>query len=125
MNLTPYFLEIHVAFLLRGIPSNLVDFPNMKNGTEQLTRWVERYFTSPSPPTHESGYLPESEGATVEDALRGASPVISTGRMPLILQHSGHSRTIIGFEKSRNGNVNLLVFDPSKYAISYSHTDGP
>jgi hypothetical protein len=34
--------------------------------------------------------------------------------MPLILQHAGHSRTIIGYEVSKKGIVNLLVFDPSK-----------
>lgn len=34
--------------------------------------------------------------------------------MPLILQHAGHSRTVVGFEKYQNG-VNLLIFDPSKY----------
>ena len=33
-------------------------------------------------------------------------------RPPLFLQHQGHSRTIVGYEKLRNGNLNLLVFDP-------------
>lgn len=52
---------------------------------------------------------------TVGEALRGASPVIVTDRMPLVLQHQGHSRTIVGFEKLKSGSVNLLCFDPSKY----------
>ena len=33
-------------------------------------------------------------------------------RPPLFLQHQGHSRTVVGYEKLRNGNINLLVFDP-------------
>lgn len=52
---------------------------------------------------------------TVGEALRGASPVVVTDRMPLVLQHQGHSRTIVGFEKLKSGSVNLLCFDPSKY----------
>ncbi|KAK2069602.1 hypothetical protein P8C59_004164 [Phyllachora maydis] len=31
---------------------------------------------------------------------------------PIYFQHAGHSMTIIGFEKQRNGARNLLVFDP-------------
>jgi len=38
---------------------------------------------------------------------------------PLYLQHEGHSRTIVGYEQFRNGNIRLLIFDPStpKYEI--------
>jgi hypothetical protein len=32
---------------------------------------------------------------------------------PIYFQHAGHSLTIIGFEKLKNGDRNLLVFDPS------------
>lgn len=35
-------------------------------------------------------------------------------RFPLILQHSGHSRTIIGYEENARGDINLLLFDPGK-----------
>ncbi|KAI9746435.1 MAG: hypothetical protein M1818_000148 [Claussenomyces sp. TS43310] len=38
--------------------------------------------------------------------------VRETNLPPLYFQHRGHSMTIIGFEKQRNGAVNLLVFDP-------------
>jgi len=40
--------------------------------------------------------------------------VTSTGHMPLILQHDGHSRSVVGYEISKTGTVNLLVFDPSR-----------
>jgi len=49
---------------------------------------------------------------TVNDVLSGAVTV--TERMPVILQHAGHSRTVVGYEIQRNGECNLLVFDPSK-----------
>jgi len=32
---------------------------------------------------------------------------------PLYLQHEGHSRTIVGYEQFRNGQIRLLIFDPS------------
>jgi hypothetical protein len=50
----------------------------------------------------------------VNSALRNATPIVSTSRMPLVLQHSGHSRTIVGYEMTRAGGINLLLFDPSK-----------
>lgn len=34
--------------------------------------------------------------------------------MPVVLQHAGHSRTVVGYEVQGNGKCNLLVFDPSK-----------
>lgn len=54
------------------------------------------------------------------DALRGASPVTCTDRIPIILQHQGHSRTIIGYEVSKTGLVNLLMFDPAKLVSAQS-----
>ncbi|OBZ75662.1 hypothetical protein A0H81_04470 [Grifola frondosa] len=53
------------------------------------------------------------------EALRGAQPVIMTDKMPLILQYDGHQQTIVGCEQSRNGMINLLTFDPSRYAIEW------
>lgn len=35
--------------------------------------------------------------------------------MPLILQHNGHSRIIVGYEVDGRGITNLLMFDPSQY----------
>ena len=48
--------------------------------------------------------------------LNGAVTV--TERMPVVLQHAGHSRTVVGYEIQRNGECNLLVFDPSKCVIN-------
>jgi hypothetical protein len=70
---------------------------------ELLLDWVVTYFTHPS-----------TRQDTVNNALRGASPVVCTDRMPLVLQHAGHSRTIIGYERDKTGTVNLLILDPAK-----------
>jgi hypothetical protein len=38
--------------------------------------------------------------------------VVGTNKAPIYLQHSGHSMTIVGLEKWRDGSSSLLVFDP-------------
>ena len=57
---------------------------------------------------------PKPKSATVSEALKGARPVVVTSRLPVILQHQGHSRTIVGYEKGKGGAVFLLTFDPAK-----------
>lgn len=44
---------------------------------------------------------------------------------PLLLQHQGHSRTIIGVEEEGNGIVNLLILDPSWSKDKLSALDNP
>lgn len=75
------------------------------SGTKAVVDWVVDYFTV----CNKSG----SSHANALDVLRGASPVVVTDKMPLVLQHNGHSQTIIGYEISKQG-TNLLVFDPSR-----------
>lgn len=74
-------------------------------GVKAVTDWVVEYF-SPS--------ISNKIKISIDDALRGASPVTCTDKMPLILQHNGHSRTIVGYEVSQKGVVNLLCFDSAK-----------
>ncbi|RDB21250.1 Zinc finger with UFM1-specific peptidase domain protein [Hypsizygus marmoreus] len=98
--------DLWVAFTFRGIPAELVDF-NLKRqtrGISVVTDWIVNYF-SPKPKSINS--------KNINEALMGASPVVVTDRMPLILQHDGHSRTIVGYEISKQGQVNLLTFDPA------------
>ncbi|KAF7322523.1 hypothetical protein HMN09_00030800 [Mycena chlorophos] len=105
--------DIQVAFTFRGIPSLLVEFDldEKGGGADVLINWTMEYFSK------QSG-LVDTESArkrkpqTVND-LWGAAPVSVTSRMPFILQHDGHSRTIIGYEVTKLGEVNLLQFDPS------------
>ncbi|RPD65986.1 hypothetical protein L227DRAFT_597351 [Lentinus tigrinus ALCF2SS1-6] len=100
--------ELYVAFTYRGIPAQLVDFV-LSNGVEPLLQWILNYF---------SGADPQPKSATVGDALRGARPVIVTDKLPIILQHNGHSRTIVGCERVKGGGLNLLTFDPAKRILS-------
>lgn len=67
----------------------LVDFhtPTSSNSTHPaLFKWVKTYFQSGL----QNGFV-----------------------APLILQHQGHSRTIIGVEEEGNGVINLMVLDPN------------
>ncbi|KIR34083.1 hypothetical protein I352_03316 [Cryptococcus deuterogattii MMRL2647] len=48
------------------------------------------------------------------DFRKRAEAIRVSNRFPLILQHSGHSRTIIGYEENARGDINLLLFDPGK-----------
>lgn len=109
--------ELYVAFVSRGIPCQLVDFPDVNDDANSVLTWIESYFTSSSPGNnHTSQAFQKSKvQTTVGEALRGASPVVITNRMPIILQHDGHSRTIIGYERLKSGSINLLCFDPSRF----------
>jgi len=99
---------LHVAFTYRGIPSQLTDFEINAN-VDILLNWVLKYFSAGNE---------HRKDATINQALRTARPVIVTEKMPLILQHAGHSRTIVGCEQVKGGSINLLVFDPSRRVSS-------
>lgn len=96
--------EMYVALSFRGIPCILVDFDlRSSKGLDRLTDWFVEYFSDSV-----------KKQGTVNDALRDGSPVITTEKMPVILQYEGHSVTVVGYEvQSRSREVNLLVFDPS------------
>ncbi|PCH38291.1 DUF1671-domain-containing protein [Wolfiporia cocos MD-104 SS10] len=96
--------ELYVAFTYRGIPAQLVDF-ELNDGVEPLLNWVLRHFSADESP----------KPTTLDEALRGTNAIVITDKMPLILQHDGHSRTVVGCERCSDGNINLLVFDPSRY----------
>lgn len=59
-----------------------------------LLDFVECYFQSSTP-----------EGPIKNKVVRTCKP-------PMYFQHSGHSMTIVGIEKTLDGMRNLLVFDP-------------
>lgn len=88
--------------------ARLVDFELDKHasGVDALVKWITNYF-APAVQPH----------GDVNQVLMGASPIVVTDKLPLVLQHSGHSRTVVGFEQRRDG-VHLLIFDPSKCAKS-------
>ncbi|KAG8755885.1 hypothetical protein FRC14_003588 [Serendipita sp. 396] len=94
--------ELYTAFTHRGIPARLIDFPQSGNDPEVVTRWVANYF-----------FPPRATGNAFT-ALSSVSPIVQTDKPPLILQHQGHSRTIVGIELNRMGVPNLLIFDPGR-----------
>ncbi|KAH9816792.1 peptidase family C78-domain-containing protein [Melampsora americana] len=100
--------EAYVAFTSLGVRARVIDFPNPTGpkGTHLgLTNWVRAYFNETSV---------SSNNVANGSASGHASSIINTDKMPLYLQHAGHSRTIVGFETDDQGNENLLIFDPAK-----------
>ncbi|KZT69050.1 DUF1671-domain-containing protein [Daedalea quercina L-15889] len=95
--------ELYVAFTYRGIPSQLVDF-ELKDGPEPLLNWVLQYFSNG-----------QSASPTILSSRALQNAVTVTDKLPLVLQHDGHSRTIVGCERCPDGSLNLLVFDPSRH----------
>lgn len=104
--------ELYVAFTYKGVPARLVDFPELKDGVEPLLQWVMQYFSDGDPRRN-------STSATVGERLLGARAVTVTDKPPIILQHKGHSRTIVGVEQTKNGIINLLTFDPGRRLTSH------
>jgi hypothetical protein len=72
-------------------------------GIDLMIMWVVDYFTP-----KETIDKPTNIFETLTN-----SPVRITDKMPLILQHDGHSRTIVGYEIDGRGITNLLMFDPA------------
>jgi hypothetical protein len=70
-----------------------------------LLDWIKQYFDADT----------QDKPTSVQERWRGATPVVISNRMPLILQHKGHSRTIVGYEIARDSGTILLAFDPSVY----------
>ncbi|KAI9818573.1 MAG: hypothetical protein M1827_000632 [Pycnora praestabilis] len=75
-----------------GCEPNAFGDDESTSARERLLLAVEDYFTS---------------GITEVD-----QKVHRTSLPPIYFQHPGHSLTIIGFERRKNGSCNLLVFDP-------------
>ncbi|KAI0256488.1 peptidase family C78-domain-containing protein [Lactifluus subvellereus] len=96
--------ELYVAFTYRGVPSLLADFTISDGNLTPLIDWIKRYFDT---------HTQDHSTVSVQERWRAATSVVITDRMPIILQHQGHSRTIVGYEITRDGTTNLLAFDPS------------
>ncbi|PIK39973.1 putative zinc finger with UFM1-specific peptidase domain protein [Apostichopus japonicus] len=81
------------------VKCKLVDFHKSsgQGGTHpRMFEWVRDYFGRPSL----FGVFGKEEAALSK-------------KMPLYLQHQGHSRTIVGYEVLKDGAIRLLLFDPS------------
>ncbi|KAK4177186.1 peptidase family C78-domain-containing protein [Triangularia setosa] len=91
--------EAVAMFRLLQIPFNAQSLKHKEQAKaeELLMKTVEEYFKG------DKGAVESGEGGKVK----------LTGLPPLYFQHLGHSMTIVGFERLREGNKGmLLVFDP-------------
>nr|KIR47468.1 hypothetical protein I312_03231 [Cryptococcus bacillisporus CA1280] len=113
--------DLYAMFTYKGIPCIIYDFPkpqiaikDSKAAYVRLQQWVKDYFNdSAASPSNGSAFdVVMCSGEN--DFGKRAEAVKVSHRFPLILQHSGHSRTIIGYEENARGDINLLLFDPGK-----------
>lgn len=72
-----YFTFLYNSLVTLAIRCQLIDFPEPKSNPAAVINWVSEYF-----------FPPFASGRSVNQALSGASPVVVTGKMPLILQVS-------------------------------------
>lgn len=87
-------LEVEALFRSLNLTHSVQIFAQTRNSRAryQLLDFVENYFSCGSP----------------EELTK----VQKTSRPPLYLQQTGHSLTIVGFERFKDGTRGLLVFDP-------------
>ncbi|WRT70312.1 uncharacterized protein IL334_007310 [Kwoniella shivajii] len=114
--------DLYAMFNYKGIPCELFDFPKARDtkGSKTvhiaLQDWVKAYFSSQD----DRSAINDPKSAfdilmrTAEDGAGRGETVRISNKFPLILQHSGHSRTIIGYEENSRGDINLLLFDPGR-----------
>ncbi|KAI4895916.1 hypothetical protein NFI96_019226 [Prochilodus magdalenae] len=89
--------EIYTILTAHRVRARIVDFhqPTGPGNTHsRLFDWVKNYF------------LHSSRGSRLPPR------VVKTNLPPIYLQHQGHSRTIVGMEERKNGNVCVLLLDP-------------
>ena len=123
IHLPPYTVSAAVCVMpsfldLLFDSAELVEFKLESSGVQPLIDWIVAYFSSSS--------LSQMKDFNARKYIKGVpqgEAIRITERMPIILQHQGHSRTIVGYEVTKKGEVNLLTFDPSRYLYSFPSTD--
>ncbi|KAJ1307423.1 hypothetical protein OPQ81_001525 [Rhizoctonia solani] len=105
--------ELYVAFTSRGIPARLVDFPNNGYAHVALIQWLTAHFME-----HSNDLSSGLEGG------HKTPHVYMSTRMPIVLQHKGHSRTVVGIEFTKSGGTNLLIYDPARRPSAVIHKVG-
>ncbi|KAK1170412.1 hypothetical protein AOXY_G7252 [Acipenser oxyrinchus oxyrinchus] len=90
--------EIYSMLISLRVKSRILDFHCPTGPTDthpRLFQWVRDYYST-----------------AMGRGERLPPRVVQTASPPIYLQHQGHSRTIIGIEERKNGNLCLLIFDP-------------
>ncbi|RKP37900.1 peptidase family C78-domain-containing protein [Dimargaris cristalligena] len=128
--------EVYCLLQSLNVDCHMIDFIGASGQGQThplLTDFVVQYYLGLLPRLPQSGasiraLLEANYGrvaAARQQQTRNASadpPVVLTDRLPLYLQHQGHSRTIIGYEYTPRGRVNLLVYDPEIMAHQYQRS---
>ncbi|KAH9816106.1 peptidase family C78-domain-containing protein [Melampsora americana] len=103
--------EAYVAFTSLGIRARIIDFPRPTGpkGTHiGLTSWIREYF-------HGRKFAGNENHNVFQEIMSSKGNAIKlTDKLPLYLQHAGHSQTVVGFEMDAEGRENLLIYDPAK-----------
>lgn len=108
-----------------GIRCTILDFhrpsgPN--NSHDTMFDWIQSYFEGGVCSSTTSSPSPDDSCHESQRSKRKKTVHI-TDRPPLYLQHSGHSRTVIGIELLKDGKRNLIMFDPGRRMLrSYRKT---
>lgn len=103
--------EIYVLLTYLGVKCSIFDFPSPDSKTglhTALVNWIIDYFA-----VNSNQEIMEK----VDSAKKGnldQSLVLCNDRWPIYLQHSGHSRTVVGIELHKDSEPALLVFDPGR-----------
>ncbi|KAJ3572815.1 hypothetical protein NP233_g2834 [Leucocoprinus birnbaumii] len=105
----PEVIKIH-SWIIRAEVIDFNEFRDKESCAAAVIQWMVQYFTSDRPEYNKV----QSASTSINDILGKTSPVVSTHLMPVILQHRGHSRLIVGYQQDVDGNVDLLTFDTGR-----------
>ncbi|KAI8372737.1 peptidase family C78-domain-containing protein [Radiomyces spectabilis] len=126
--------EVYVMLVYLGIRCTVLDFdrPTGPNHTHDiLFDWIQAYFEGAIPTKEEKADQRDKDEKQTDafqllmQSKQQPQNVHVTDRPPLYLQHSGHSRTVIGIEILEDGNRNLIMFDPGRRMLRSYHSDYP
>ncbi|KAI8577809.1 hypothetical protein K450DRAFT_250105 [Umbelopsis ramanniana AG] len=106
--------EVYTMLAYLGIRCTILDFDRptgTNNSHDAMFDWIQSYFEEGC---SEEGKLAEADARQQQAGKHKDRVVHITNRPPIYLQHSGHSRTIIGIEILSDGKRNLVMFDPGR-----------
>lgn len=131
--------EVYCMLVYLGIRCTILDFhrpSGPKNSHDSLFNWIQSYFEDALPPSATAATAAAATSASSSSSSTKATPldapsskkdkkkvVYITNRPPLYLQHSGHSRTVIGIELLKDGRRNLIMFDPGRRMLRSYRTN--
>ncbi|CAO3691327.1 unnamed protein product [Umbelopsis ramanniana] len=106
--------EVYTMLAYLGIRCTILDFDRptgTNNSHDAMFDWIQSYFEEGS---SGEGKLAEADARQQPAGKHSGRVVHITNRPPIYLQHSGHSRTVIGIEILSDGRRNLVMFDPGR-----------